>query len=212
MICSGRFGHRFSIRSRSGSEGAFFASSAPLSARRVSEIGIFGSVSGVCSTPWGVLSPWRWRRTGRLRRHNAFWRVRSSIHSRDCRSPTPTTRVLLHAQTRLPDPETPHLKSPRRPDILPANPHFLVAFFNSAFGKRLVLGRIAGAAQKHFNITAAKEVMLHVPPMAEQHAIVDMVDSLREGTQRLARVCERKPAALEALKKSLLHQAFSGEL
>ncbi len=27
-----------------------------------------------------------------------------------------------------------------------------------------------------------------------------------------ARLSERKPAALEALKKSLLHQAFTGEL
>ena len=31
-------------------------------------------------------------------------------------------------------------------------------------------------------------------------------------TQRLARLYERKLASLEALKKSLLHQAFSGEL
>ena len=30
--------------------------------------------------------------------------------------------------------------------------------------------------------------------------------------QRLAHLYERKHAALEALKKSLLHQAFSGEL
>ena len=31
-------------------------------------------------------------------------------------------------------------------------------------------------------------------------------------TQRLARLYERKLAALDALKKSLLHQAFTGEL
>jgi len=92
------------------------------------------------------------------------------------------------------------------------NPHFLAAFFNSAFGKQLVLGKIVGAAQKHFNITAAKEVMLHVPPIPEQGIIVAMVEDLREETQHLARVYERKLAALAALKKSLLHQAFSGEL
>jgi type I restriction enzyme S subunit len=92
------------------------------------------------------------------------------------------------------------------------NPHFLAAFFNSAFGKQLVLGKIVGAAQKHFNITAAKEVMLHVPPIAEQRAIVAMIDALREETQRLARLYERKHAALEALKQSLLHQAFTGAL
>ncbi len=33
-----------------------------------------------------------------------------------------------------------------------------------------------------------------------------------EETQRLARLYQRKHAALEALKKSLLHQAFSAEL
>ena len=38
------------------------------------------------------------------------------------------------------------------------------------------------------------------------------LDALREETQRLARLYERKLAALEALKKSLLHQAFTGEL
>jgi hypothetical protein len=31
-------------------------------------------------------------------------------------------------------------------------------------------------------------------------------------TQRFARLHERKLAALEALKKALLHQAFAGEL
>jgi type I restriction enzyme S subunit len=31
-------------------------------------------------------------------------------------------------------------------------------------------------------------------------------------TQRLARLYERKLAALDALKKSLLHQAFKGQL
>jgi hypothetical protein len=31
-------------------------------------------------------------------------------------------------------------------------------------------------------------------------------------TQRLARISERKLAALESLKKSLLHQAFTGGL
>lgn len=92
------------------------------------------------------------------------------------------------------------------------DPHFLAAFFNSAFGKQLVLGKIVGAAQKHFNITAAKAVMLHVPPMVEQRAIIKMVNTLREETRRLAGIYERKLAALDALKKSLLHRTFAGEL
>jgi type I restriction enzyme S subunit len=92
------------------------------------------------------------------------------------------------------------------------SPHFLAAFFNSAFGKHLVLGKLVGAAQKHFNITAAKEVMLHVPPIAEQQAIVDMIGALRKDTQYLESVYRQKLAALEALKQSLLQQAFAGKL
>jgi type I restriction enzyme, S subunit len=92
------------------------------------------------------------------------------------------------------------------------NPHFLAAFFNSDFGKQLVLGKLVGAAQKHFNVTAAKEVMLHVPPMPEQRVIIAMIDSLREETQRLESIYQQKLAALDELKKSLLHQAFSGQL
>ena len=92
------------------------------------------------------------------------------------------------------------------------NPHFLAAFFNSAFGKNLVLGKLVGAAQKHFNIGAAKEVMLHVPPMGTQQSIVEMVDSLRDETRRLESLYTQKLAALEDLKKSLLYQAFSGAL
>jgi type I restriction enzyme, S subunit len=48
--------------------------------------------------------------------------------------------------------------------------------------------------------------------MPEQRAIIAKVDDLHEDTQRLARLYERKLAALEALKKSLLHQAFTGQL
>ena len=50
------------------------------------------------------------------------------------------------------------------------------------------------------------------PKPAEQRKIAAKFDALTEETQRLARLYERKLAALEALKKSLLHQAFTGEL
>ena len=42
--------------------------------------------------------------------------------------------------------------------------------------------------------------------------MVALLDDLREQTQRLARLYEQKLAALDELKKSLLHQAFAGEL
>ena len=56
------------------------------------------------------------------------------------------------------------------------------------------------------------EALIVLPTIAEQKTIVAKLDSLREQTNRLAASYQQKLAAMEALKKSLLHQAFSGEL
>ena len=45
-----------------------------------------------------------------------------------------------------------------------------------------------------------------------QREIASNIRDLEAETQRLTRIYEQKLAALEALKKSLLHQAFSGAL
>ena len=69
-----------------------------------------------------------------------------------------------------------------------------------------------GATFKELSGGKLKEVPVVVAPLLEQQQIVAKLDNLHEETQRLARLYERKHAALEALKKSLLHQAFTGEL
>lgn len=46
----------------------------------------------------------------------------------------------------------------------------------------------------------------------EQEALAAQLDAISAETTRLAGIYERKLAALEALKKSLLHRAFAGEL
>lgn len=89
--------------------------------------------------------------------------------------------------------------------------HFLAAFFNSAFGKSMVSGKVVGAAQKHFNVGAAKDVVLHLPPLVEQQSIVAATNDLRDETNRLESLYARKLSALDELKKSLLHQAFTGK-
>ena len=53
---------------------------------------------------------------------------------------------------------------------------------------------------------------LSIPPLKEQEAIAAKLDSLHEQTHRLARLYERKHAAIEPLTKSLLHQALTREL
>jgi type I restriction enzyme S subunit len=69
-----------------------------------------------------------------------------------------------------------------------------------------------GAGTKFLKLGMIKELEIELPSLDEQQRIVSKMDAVREETQRLARLYEQKLAALEALKKSLLHKAFSGEL
>jgi type I restriction enzyme S subunit len=48
--------------------------------------------------------------------------------------------------------------------------------------------------------------------LSEQRAVAATLTSLRDETARLASIYERRLAALDALKQSLLHQAFTGAL
>jgi len=57
-----------------------------------------------------------------------------------------------------------------------------------------------------------QNVLIPLPSLAKQREATEKLDAIREETQRLARLYEQKLAALEALKKSLLHRAFAGEL
>jgi type I restriction enzyme S subunit len=51
-----------------------------------------------------------------------------------------------------------------------------------------------------------------LPSQADQQKIVETITTLETETQRLTALYEQKLASLDALKKSLLHQAFSGKL
>ena len=73
-------------------------------------------------------------------------------------------------------------------------------------------GQSVGAGTKFLKLGMIKDMEISLPSLTEQEQIVSTVDSLREETERLASIYRQKLTALEALKKSLLHQAFSGHL
>jgi type I restriction enzyme S subunit len=91
--------------------------------------------------------------------------------------------------------------------ILPPKPFLDPKFF--FYSLRSAPVKSLGYA-RHYRLL--KELQIAYPDMAKQVAIAAKLNNLSEETQRLARLYERKLSALEALKKSLLHQAFSGEL
>jgi type I restriction enzyme S subunit len=69
-----------------------------------------------------------------------------------------------------------------------------------------------GSAQDNINMGTFENHRFPFPSLKVQAELVTTLDSLREETQRLASIYQQKLAALDELKKSLLHQAFSGEL
>lgn len=69
-----------------------------------------------------------------------------------------------------------------------------------------------GAGTKFLKMGMIQGLEIELPGLDEQQRIVSTIDSVREQTERLASIYERKLSALEALKKSLLHHAFTGQL
>lgn len=92
-------------------------------------------------------------------------------------------------------------------------PQFVNLFFQTHSYWDTIRAGVSGSAQGGFNATKLGELVVPFPKSSkEQMSVVAKLDKLIAETQRLARLYDRKHAALEALKQSLLHQAFTGEL
>ena len=90
---------------------------------------------------------------------------------------------------------------------------FFFHVFNTQPVRKAIHASASGVKVRHTSPTKIGDVVVAFPTsLSEQKRIVTTLASLTEETQRLARLYERKLAALEALKKSLLHQAFTGAL
>ena len=91
-------------------------------------------------------------------------------------------------------------------------PKFLLHFLKCSATRELLTQGGGGANITNINQEKLSALPVPIPPFQSQKEIAASLDALREETQRLASLYQQKLLALEALKKSLLHQAFSGEL
>ena len=87
---------------------------------------------------------------------------------------------------------------------------FLMYLVGSAAFTSHILGVQTGIGVPHISGQQIKEFEFARPPIAEQRRIADNLETFRADTQRLATLYERKLAGLDALKQSLLHDAFNG--
>ncbi len=92
-------------------------------------------------------------------------------------------------------------------------PQLLLYFINSPAAKHQFNKRLKGVGVPNLHLQEIREVVIGFPrDLNKQDEIVDQLDLLGTEVCRLESLYQQKLAALDDLKKSLLHQAFSGQL
>ena len=78
--------------------------------------------------------------------------------------------------------------------------------------KEELISQAVGNAQPNISQIKIRNTEVPIPPLPEQHRIVTILDSLSTTTNRMEAIYQQKHTALNELKQSVLHQAFSGQL
>lgn len=91
-------------------------------------------------------------------------------------------------------------------------PAFLCFYLQSEIGLRRIVGQMTGAAIKRIVLKDIKRAVIPLPSVSEQQAVVEQLNALLTETGHLASIYQKKRTALLALRRSLLHQAFTGQL
>lgn len=92
------------------------------------------------------------------------------------------------------------------------NRMFLFAYLSTQTVVDYVKERVNTLMQPNLSITDLRSMPIPVAPLQQQEKITNQLHGLHKETQHLESLYQQKIAALDELKKSLLHQAFSGKL
>jgi type I restriction enzyme S subunit len=97
-----------------------------------------------------------------------------------------------------------------KPHLL--NNRFLTYLLNSSVFRQVLHDNEVNNARANLSLSFFSQLLVPTPPLSEQRKIVAELDNLRNETCRLEPIYQQKLTALNALKKSLLDQAFSAKL
>jgi type I restriction enzyme S subunit len=89
---------------------------------------------------------------------------------------------------------------------------YLFHMIPSQFVRGELLKRSERSLIPSMSIEHLRELRIPLPPLLEQQRIVELINRLSTKTKRLATLYQRKITMLDAFKRSLLHQAFTGQL
>ena len=99
-----------------------------------------------------------------------------------------------------------------RPDKSKILPRYLLRIVNSPVCKNQFDEHLTGIGVPNLHLRDIKEVVIQVPSLAEQMAIIQVVDSIMDKEQRAREAAEAVLEKIDLLKKSILARAFRGEL
>lgn len=89
---------------------------------------------------------------------------------------------------------------------------FLFKYLSSRTFRENLSSAGHGAAQQNVSTKEIEAVCIYVPPLSEQSRITEIFSEFETRFEVLDTLLKRKLTALDELKKSLLHRAFTGQL
>ena len=92
------------------------------------------------------------------------------------------------------------------------NTRFLVYGINCTFFRNQVQENTQGITRARTSIGKLKEYAFPLPPLPEQHRIVERIESLFEKLDRAKELAQNALDRFEIRKAAILHKAFTGEL
>lgn len=92
------------------------------------------------------------------------------------------------------------------------DPDYIVLLLRSASMRARLETLAGGAVMPNLSNTTLGSLEVRLPPLETQRVVVERAQAIAAEIERLRAVCQRKLVAFEALKKSLFHQAFTGNL
>lgn len=91
-------------------------------------------------------------------------------------------------------------------------PEYLCAYTNSPLGKRIIQEKKRGVAQAHFNVSGYSKTPIIVPCLETQKRVVAEIDSRLSVCDSIEQTVDKALQQAEAMRQSILKDAFEGRL
>lgn len=92
-------------------------------------------------------------------------------------------------------------------------PNYFISYFRSEFFQRKIFDKSRGTAMPNLvGIKEFREIELLVPPVSDQHAIMQEIESRLSVCDKLEETIGQSLLQAEALRQSILKKAFAGKL